>query len=300
MEKEEDQPHLDALMTFLAVARLGWFTAAGEALGINHSTVSRRIAALERSLGSRVLSRTATGWEVTNQGQRALIAAERVEEAVTTLMLGDGEKEGQVSGVIRLGAPDAFAVHIATPALAKLQRPNPGLRVEIISATQPARQNRSGMDLEIVVGQPQVRRAHSEHVLDYSLGLYATKHYLDAHGAPASIKALADHRLNYYVEAVPTLDDLDRAPETLPDMDRGIASTNVLSHITATLSGAGIGLLPDYVADSEPRLMRLLPEEYQHQVSYWAVGREEAVRNPTVQAVFAALRDYGQQLTTDS
>ena len=66
------EPQLEALMTFLAAARLGRYTAAAEVLGVNHSTVSRRIASLEDAMGGRVLVRTASGWEVTELGRRAL------------------------------------------------------------------------------------------------------------------------------------------------------------------------------------------------------------------------------------
>ena len=135
--------------------------------------------------------------------------------------------------------------------------------------------------------------------MDYALGLYATEEYLARHGEPASIPALSAHRLNYYVEAALTIDDLDRATERLPPMRRGIASTNVLSHVTATTSGAGVGLLPDYVAQREPRLHRVLPKEYTHELSYWAVGRDEALRNPAVQAVYAALREHGRRVEED-
>ncbi|MDZ5077481.1 LysR family transcriptional regulator [Nesterenkonia sp. HG001] len=292
---EPPHQHLEPLMTFLHVARLGRYTAAADVLRVNHSTVSRRIAALERSLGGRVLARTPSGWEVTALGQRVLAAAERVEDALASLS-GDGEQAGRISGVVRLGSPDAFAVHVATPALAGLQRASPNLAIELISATQRARQTRSGLDLEIVVGRPQVHRAQAELVMDYALGLYATEDYLQRHGRPRSIAELAGHRLNYYVEAVLTIDDLDRATEALPAMRRGIASTNVLSHVTATTAGAGVGLLPNYVADHEPRLRRLLAEEYAHDLSYWAVGRQEALRNPAVQAVYAALRQRGQRM----
>ncbi|MDS2172909.1 MULTISPECIES: LysR family transcriptional regulator [Actinomycetes] len=291
---EPQAQHLDALMTFLSVARLGRYTAAADALGINHSTVSRRIAGLERSLGGRVLARTPSGWEVTALGQRALAAAERVEDALASLA-GDGEQDGRISGVVRLGSPDAFAVHLATSALAELQQANPNLAVELISATQRARQNRSGLDLEIVVGRPQIHRAQAEHVMDYALRLYATEEYLARHGRPADLSELAGHRLNYYVEAVLTIDDLDRATQRLPTMRRGIASTNVLSHVTATTAGAGIGLLPDYVAVHHSELIHLLPEHYVHRLSYWAVGRQEALRNPAVQAVYAALREHGRR-----
>src|SRR3954451_14171319 len=93
-------PQLEALMTFLAAARLGRYTAAAEVLGVNHSTVSRRIASLEKAMGGRVLVRAASGWEVTELGRRALAVAERIEASVRELS-GDGEA---VQGMVRIAA----------------------------------------------------------------------------------------------------------------------------------------------------------------------------------------------------
>ncbi|WP_150461454.1 LysR family transcriptional regulator [Nesterenkonia ebinurensis] len=288
-------------MTFLTVARLGRFTAAGEALGVNHSTVSRRISALEKALGDRVLTRTPSGWEVTKLGQRVVAVAEQVEEALSDLMVDDSNNAAdRISGLVRIGAPDAFGVHIAPPALAALQRKHPGLEVELISATQPVRQGRSGLDLEIVIGRPQVRRARVEHVMDYSLFLYATEQYLTKYGMPKNINDLEGHRLNYYVDSVLTIDELGRARDAFPPMKHGIYSTNVLSHVTATLAGAGIGLLPNFLGDSNPSLHKILGREYKYNVSYWAVAREESLRSPVVQAVYSSLRDYGTRVNKNS
>jgi DNA-binding transcriptional LysR family regulator len=289
MDERTADHRLIGLMTLLAVARLGRFTAAAESLGVNHSTVSRRLDALERVLGGRVLDRSAGGWEVTALGHQALSAAERIEEALTSLDDGSSGTAG-LSGTVRLGCPDAFAVHIAAPALGRLQAAHPGLAVELISATQRARQHRTGLDLEIVVGRPEIHRATAAHVKDYALRLYATQEYLNRHGEPATIAELENHRLNYYVESVLTVDDLDRATESLPRMRRGVASTNVLAHVTTTLASTGIGLLPDFLASEDDRLIPVLEEAFAHPVAYWAVGREEALRNPAVQALYAALR----------
>ena len=284
--------HLESLMTFLAVARLGRYTAAGEALGVNHSTVSRRIRGLEAAMGGRVLTRTPAGWEVTELGQRALASAEEVERALAGLSQhADG---GEISGMVRIAAPDAFSTYVATPALAALQREHPGLVVEVISATQRVRQNRSGVDLEIVIGKPFVHRAVAAHVLDYALGLYASPEYLDprraaAHaGRPRRSSAQLLHRVR-----VARVDDLDRATDSLPPMRRGIFSTSVFAQVAATVAGAGIGLLPAFLVDGRDDLVRVLPDDYNHELSYWAVVREEAMRSPVVTAVFAALREAG-------
>lgn len=287
MKQSVDHHHLESLVTFLVVARLGRYTAAGEVLGINHSTVSRRIAGLEKAMGGRVLTRTPAGWEVTGLGRRALEAAEEIERAVAGL--AKSPAFGELAGTVRIGVPDAFAAHFATPAMAALQRQHPRLDVELMSATQRARQTRSGVDLEVVVGEPHVHKAVATKLLTYHLGLYASPEYLAQHGEPRHLAALVAHRLNYYVESALAIDELDSATESIPPMLRGITSTSVFSHIAATKASAGIGILPDFLADLEPNLVHLMPEHYAHAATYWVVGREEALRNPAVLAAVAAL-----------
>ena len=283
-------PPLDALMTFLAVARLGRYTAAGEVLGVNHSTVSRRIAALEAAMGGRVLVRTAGGWEVTDLGRRAVAIAERIERSLRELV--EGDHADAVHGVIRIAAPDAFTSVFLTPAMTALRAAHPDLSVELLSATQRVRQNRSGVDLEIVVGRPQVLRAFATPVCSYSLRLYATPEYLAAHGVPASVADLAAHPIVYYVESSLQVDELDRALQELPDSPPSVRSTSVFAHVEATAAGAGIGILPDFLGDHDTRFVRVLDGQYAHPLAYWAVARDEGPRNPTVAAGLRAIVDH--------
>lgn len=280
-------PPLEALMTFLPVARLGRYTAAAEALGVNHSTVSRRIAALESAMGGRVLVRGAGGWELTDLGRRAVAIAERIEGSVRELV--DGEGADALHGMVRISAPDAFTAVFLAPAMTALREDHPDLAVELLSATQRVRQNRSGVDLEIVVGRPQVVRAYATPVCAYALRLYAAPRYLTAHGAPATLAALAEHPVVYYVESALQVDELDRALEGLPHSPPSLRSTNVFAHIEATAAGAGVGILPDFLGDEDPRLVRILDGEYAHPLAYWAVARDEGARNPAVAAALAAI-----------
>ena len=289
-------PPLDGLMTFLAVARLGRYTAAAEALGINHSTVSRRIAALEAAMGGRVLVRGAAGWEVTALGEDAREVAEHIEASLRTLGGngtdgGEGGRGDALRGMVRVSAPDAFTAVFLAPAMTRLRRTHSGLAVELLSATQRVRQHRSGVDLEIVVGRPNVRRAYATPISAYALRLYATPDYLAAHGAPAAVSSLRTHPLVYYVESSLQVDELDRALQSLPDGPPSLRSTNVFAHVEATAAGAGIGLLPDFLGDRDPRLVRVLDGLVSHPLAYWAVARDEGPRNPVIAATLAAIID---------
>lgn len=293
MAKKLDETHLEGLMTLLAVARSGRFTAAAAHLGVNHSTVSRRLSQLEDALGGRLLVRGAHGWEVTALGARAMQAAEGVERAMQGLIDERHEADGgSLHGLVRVGAPDAYVVHIAMPALSWLQRREPALDIEVVAATQQVRQRRSGVDIEVVVGRPLVNRAVTAELFSYELRLYATPEYLEREGVPMRVADLAEHRVNYYIESALQVDELDVALQRIPQYRTGINSTSVFAHVAATLAGAGIGLLPDYVARRTPQLVEVLPGDFAHPVSYWAALREENDRNPAVGACLLAMVSY--------
>ncbi len=277
-------------MTFLAVARLGRYTAAAEVIGVNHSTVSRRIAALETAMGGRVLVRTAGGWEVTALGRRAVEVAERIEASMEELVAG--ENGDRVRGVVRIAAPEGFTSVFLVPAMARLRERHPDLAIELLAATRRVRQNRSGVDLEIVVGRPQVLRAYATPVCTYELRLYATPEYLARTGMPASLADLAAHPLVYYVEASLQVDELDRAVQALPASPPSIRSTSVFAHVEATAAGAGIGVLPDFLGENDPRLVPVLPGAYSHPLAYWAVARDEGARNVAIAETLSAISAY--------
>ncbi|WP_350350143.1 LysR family transcriptional regulator [Microbacterium sp. A8/3-1] len=279
----------DDLLILLAVARTGRFTTAGESLGLNHTTVSRRIAALEVGLGGRALARTPGGWELTDLGRRAVRAAEDVETALASIH-EDGEQADQIAGVVRISATDGFSAFIIAPALAQLHRRHPRLSVEIVNVTRRALQHRSGLDMEVVVGEPQVHRAEAILLGHYTLGMYAARSYLDEFGTPAGIAELSEHPLVYFVDSMLQVDVLDAPRRLVPGMRDSLSSTNVFVHVEATRAGAGIGFLPCFLADRHPDLVRLLPGEFAERLPYWLVLRPDSLRQPAVAAVADALR----------
>ncbi len=283
-------PNPDDLLILLAVSRSGKFTTAAQALGLNHTTVSRRIAALEKALGGRVLARAAGGWEVTELGAEAVLVAERIESAVGALGPSDGAPD-PITGVVRMTATDGFSAYIAAPAVAKLRRDHPGLSVEIVTVTRRALQQRSGLDIEVVVGTPQVHRAEAIRLGEYRLGMYASRAYLADNGTPRSIEELTQHQLVYFVDSMLQVDDLDAPRRLVPSMRDGLSSTNVFVHVEATRAGAGVGFLPCFMADRHTDLVRLLPSDFAELLPYWMVLRPDSMRRPAVAAVVQALRE---------
>ena len=274
------------LLTLLAVARLGKFTAAAHSLGLNHPTVSRRIAALEKAYGERVLVASPDGWELSAAGRQLLPIAEDIEAALGRI---DAHTSSALSGTIRLACPQAFALEYAVPALTALQQSHPGLQIELITATQRVRQYRSGVDIEIVVGRPDAPRSIAKHIRDYRLQLYASQDYLAEHGRPRSLDELARHRMIYYIENSLQVDDLDEAADALPRGNGFFRSTSVHAHVLATSNGAGIGILPDFLARHNSRLQQVLPDQFSKRVSSWAAVRHESLRTSGGRSVLDVL-----------
>jgi DNA-binding transcriptional LysR family regulator len=162
--------------------------------------------------------------------------------------------------------------------------------VEIVAATRRATQHRSGLDIEVVVGEPQVHRAEAIRLGDYRLGLYGSADYLAEHGTPASRNELAGHPLVYFIDSMLQVDDLDLARSFAPTMRESVTSTNVFVHVEATRAAAGLGLLPCFMADRHDDLVRVLPDAVTVALTYWLVTRPETLRRPEVSAVVDAIR----------
>jgi DNA-binding transcriptional LysR family regulator len=284
------RPSADDLLVLLAVGRTGRYTTAADELGLNHTTISRRIAALEQSVGGRLVARVAGGWELTDLGREALAAAEAVESAVRSLTV-DPAGQRALEGVVRISATDGFSAYIVAPAAARVQRDYPGVAVEIVATTRRASQQRSGLDIEVVVGEPQVHRAEAIRLADYCLGLYGAREYLAEHGPPRDVDDLARYPLVYFIDSMLQVDDLDSATGFAPAMRESVTSTNVFVHVEATRAAAGLGLLPCFMADRHADLVRVLTRSVSVRLTYWLVTRAETLRRPEVAVVVEAIRD---------
>ena len=282
-------PSPDDLMILLTVARLGRFTAVADALDITHTTVSRRIAALDKQLGGRTLGRTPQGWELTDLGRAAVAAAEGIEKNLNTLTSGMGGTSGALSGVLRIGTSDAFGALLAGPALVRLQREHPALRVELLSATRRLSQNRSGVDLEVVAGTVESGRSETIFLCDYFLRLYASPEYLASAGVPQTLAELQQHRFVSYVETALQVAELGHRWQTLSDQPAAFQATSIFAQLEAVRNGGGVGILPSFAVHGQPGLVPVLPDDFERRVSFWAAARPEALRSPAVQAVIGAL-----------
>lgn len=276
----------DDLVILLEVARAGTLKAAADALGVNHTTVARRVRDLERRLGVPVISSTSTGTHLTELGHALLPAAEQVEQALRRASaVRTARDDEELSGLVRVSAPEAFSACFAAPVVARLHARHPGLHVELATATRPLLQG-SGADVEVGLSQSTARRADLIHLSDYALGLYATRSYLDRRGTPRAVADLQGHSIIYYIQGLLRVEDL----LVIRDQRVHLASNSVFSQLEAARAGGGVALLPRFVALRHPDLVGVLPEQVRPALTFVAALAPAHLRRSASAQVLEAIR----------
>lgn len=289
----------DDLRYLLAVARAGRLVSAATLLGVDHTTVRRRIDRLEAALGVRLLDRGADGWELTAIGRDVAASAAPLEHVVEQVVGAASGSDG-LRGTVRIVAPEGFGTFFVTPALVGVQAAHPGIAVELVTSTSPLSLRGSGYDIAVTVGSAASSRLTAEPLAPYSLRLYASPEYLVAHPPIRSLADLETHPLVFYVDALLTVRELDLAP-VLNGMHVGFGSTNVFAQLEATRRGAGIGLLHAFMAEPDERLAPVLPGDVDFRLQFSLSVRRDSLAVDAVRVVREALKDEvrkrGRELT---
>lgn len=272
---------------FLAVARSAQMLGAAKKLGVSQALLSRRIASLEATVGARLFDRTTRGCTLTEQGSVMYQAAERIESEMLQAMARLGGTSDAVSGTVRIGAPDGFGSLFLAPRLKALHAAYPGLNIQLVPMPRSFSLSRREADLAVTIGQPEKGRLKARRLTDYTLRLYASRDYLERHGRPSSPEELAAHTRIGYVDDLLYTPELQYASEFDGNWHSDIEISTAVGQLMAVRSGAGIGILHDFMAVGEPDLEPVMPEIHARR-SYWMVRHEDmhALRRIDVVADF--------------
>lgn len=227
---------------FLAVARDASLSAAARRLRVDHTTVARRIAALEAHLGLHLFHRLPRGWKLTPQGQALLPQAERLE--AEALSVGRAALEvGPLTGPIRLTAPPILANRVLLPALHAFQQKNPGITLELDTSAFPLNLSQGAADLAVRVGWPQETGLIARKLCDIAYGVYARTELAEA---DLPLLGLGD---GWQGSSQQTWLDTERAGRLAP-----LAAGDVSTLLAAARLGWGAALLPCFAAADAPDL----------------------------------------------
>ncbi|MFP3542758.1 LysR family transcriptional regulator [Rhizobium sp. SIMBA_035] len=280
----------DDVRIFLAVARTGQILAASKRLGLNHATLSRRLTSLEEALKTRLFIRRTNGCELTAEGEIFLSSAERMETEMLAAQANLGRTDTAIAGTVRVGAPDGFGVSFLAPRMGRLIERHPELKIQLVPVPRSFSLSQREADIAITLERPEQGRLISAKLTDYTLGLYASKSYAAQNGLPADAEALKQHRRIGYVEDLLFSQSLNFTGEVMRNWDAAFEISSATGQTEAVLSGAGIGILHDYIARQHKELVRILPDTSIRR-AYWTTFHESARELVRVRTVSGFLQE---------
>lgn len=270
----------DDVRVFLAVAREGSLSAAARRLGINHATVARRLLNLERRTGSPPLfERSRSGYVMTATGERAYSEAQAMEAAADGFRLG-AQAGDELSGPVRVSATATFAELLLVAPLAELAVEQPRLDIDLSAEDRNVSLARGEADIAVRLGRPGSGDALARAVATVTYQLYAAADYLAARPQPL-------RRLIGYSESVSAdAPGVRRLEELAGESGFAIRCPTLRAQADAAAAGAGMALLPLYLAETDSRLTRVSPAaEPAWQHSVWLVVRSDVRRVRRVRLV---------------
>lgn len=265
----------DDLRAFLAMARAGRLTVTARQMGVDHSTLSRRIAALEHAIGAKLFDRRAVGGVLTPEGDRLMADAEAIEALAVRIGSDLRQMSGGITGTMRVGTPEGFGTYFLAPLLSELTAAHPELVIELVANPRMFSLSKREADLAVSMSRPPQGRLFAEKIVDYELGLFAAPDYLRRYGEIQTKADLERHRWIGYVEDLMWTPELDYLPHISSDITPNIRISNVISQMEAVAGGAALGVLPVFMARGRADLVWVLSGEVKLTRSYWLVTHAE-------------------------
>ena len=244
----------DDLRFFLAVSERGSISAAAKLLNVNHSTVLRRLASLEKRLGSRLFDRLPDGYEMTAQGEQLRKQLRGVSEQIESAQRSLSGRDLSLSGAIRITTTDTLIRGLLMPYLAEFHDLNPATQMEIVINNTFLSLTRREADVAVRPSNIVPENLVGRRVGRLRTAIYASRSYLKKN---AKKQEWAAHD---WVAPEETLSHLTQAKwmrENILEDRIVVRVDSLVGMVAAVRYGMGLGMLLCLLADEETELVRL-------------------------------------------
>ncbi|MBL9046578.1 MAG: LysR family transcriptional regulator [Tabrizicola sp.] len=280
----------DKLRIFHAVAEKGSLTHAGDVLHLSQSAVSRQIRALEESLAVTLFHRHARGLILTEQGELLYDATQQMVRRLDATAARIRDSEDEVFGELRVTTTTGFGTLWLAPRLARLYEKYPALKIDLMLEERVLDLPMREADVAIRMKEPSQADLIRKRLMNIKMQLFATPEYLASHGTPETMDDFSSHRL--ICQHAGTAQVAAGANLVADLMTHDIPSTLTVNNYFGVLQGVlnhlGIGVLPDYLLDDFPGLIRVLPHVESGEVPVFLAYPEELRHSKRV----GAFRDF--------
>lgn len=281
----------DDLRFVLAIARSGNLAAAAQALGVNHSTMFRRLNALEKALGSKLFERLATGYRPTDSGLRLIETAERMETEALVLDRDLTGRDTRLSGQLRVTCSETLGFKILTGEIARFAQQHPGISVDLSVENKVIDLSRREADVALRATRPSEGDLFGRKLADIRWGLFASADYVKARGAPKRIDDLAKHAVIGWSDSAPQTKAAGWLAKNVPATAIGFRSSTLLNQFIAAKDGLGIALLPIYLPAGDDGVARVLGALKDLSTEMWIVTHRSLKDTARVRAFMEIVGD---------
>ncbi|MEY1555695.1 LysR family transcriptional regulator [Yoonia sp. R2331] len=282
----------DKLRIFHAVADAGSLTHAGDTLHLSQSAVSRQIRALEESLNTTLFHRHARGLILTEQGELLFDATKSMNKRLEAASARIRDSEEEVFGDLRVTTTTGFGTLWLAPRLPKLYELYPDLKIDLMLEERVLDLPMREADVAIRMKEPSQADLIRKRLMSVRMRLYASRNYLEEVGEIESIEDVADHRLICQSPASTQVAAGAAMVQHLLtyDVQSLFTVNNYFGVLQGVLNKLGIGVLPDYVTEDFPELVRILPDVESGEVPVFLAYPEELRQSKRI----SAFRDFVQ------
>ncbi len=279
----------DDILYFLEVARTRNLARAGQKLKVDHTTVSRRIRELERSLNTTLFKRSKAGFSLTEAGLRLLQFAEGMENNANAIVeTVVGSEKADAFGAVRVASMEGIGGMYLTRCMADFHKAYPSIQVELITDTRLLDMTRREADIFVSFFKPKGRRLSVKKIGEFKIFLYASDEYLQRHPKPADLKDLDNHGFIDFIDEHIHIKENRWLSDILRPAHVVFKSTSLVSQFVAASGGLGIAMLPSYVAAHNKDLRPVLPNYFSVR-DIWLSAHEDLLHIRRVKAVIGFL-----------
>ena len=281
----------DDLRVFLEVARQGGLSRAAKHLGLDHSTVSRRVAQLELAMGTKLFDRTRSGLELRPPGRLLLQHAEVIESRALAATASISAGHDQPRGTVRIAMMEGIGSLYLSPRLLPLQSAYPLVELELVTSAHPFNLSRREADVFLSIFRPSGRGLWARKIGEFELGLYASPAYLKRHGTPSGVEDLQRHVFVDYIDDLVAIDAVRYLAELVESPRVVFHSNSMIAQQHAAIAGLGLVMLPLFAAAGERRLRRVLLGKVPVRRDLWLSVHRDLQDSPRIRVVTKFLSD---------
>lgn len=281
----------DDLRIVLAVSRTGNLHKAAAALGVNHSTIFRRLNALEHALGSKLFERLAAGYRPTDSGQRLLETAERMETEALALDRDLTGRDTRLTGTVRVTASETLAFGALSGEIALFRTQHPGILVELIVDNRVLDLSRREADIAFRAARPAEGDLFGRKLADIAWRFYASPSYLEARGKPRAARDLDKHDVIGWGEATQPTKAAAWLAKNLTKAPVGYRTGSLVNQMLAAQAGIGLALLPTYLGGGNAGLSGIFPALTDLRTELWLVTHRSLKDTARIRAFMEIVGD---------